>query len=149
MLFCCGKVAKSAALICQRMPWVFCQVCFEFARCKHCFCGGGLYCSFACQKQDWSEHKQYCEVANRKTYRKPILVEAGLSDAIIAIVERFLRGDVHKISAPAPSSSSPPPLPPAVDNGGAVRRWGRHRVDTLPARRWRRHKLLCAIPEVD
>ena len=137
MLFCCGKVAKSAALIWQSMPCFVCQVCFEFAPCKRCGCGGGLYCSVACQKQDWCEHRQYCEIANRFTARKPIWEETGLPNDIKKVVESFLRGDVREIAAPAPSSSSPPPSSPAVDNGSPVRRWGRHPVATLPARRWR------------
>ena len=42
------------------MPYSFCRVCFEYAYCKKCACGGDLYCSVNCQKQHWAVHKRYC-----------------------------------------------------------------------------------------
>ena len=153
VLFCFDKIAKSAALICQSMPWIFCQVCFEYQHRRSCICRGGLYCSDACFKSDWSNHKLYCEVRTRRIERKTIWKDTVLKQGVIDIIESFLKcdvsdrsRDVSHISEPVPSS----PPPPAADNGRPRRRWGRYRVATLPAIRWQRfNRWRRYPPEVD
>ena len=57
-IFC--RVGPKLDFIGCNMPYSFCRVCFEYAYCKKCACGGDLYCSVNCQKQHWAVHKRYC-----------------------------------------------------------------------------------------
>ena len=67
---------------CDTMPWCFCIVCFEFAYCRRCACGGCLYCGIACQRQDWKAHKTYCHLKKISEMLRGIVNEDGRGEQI-------------------------------------------------------------------
>ena len=65
-----------------------CVICLEYARCYRCCCGGGFYCSVACQHADWAlSHKSVCPWrAVVRCFR-----EGGLLNAdVVRVIQRFL-----------------------------------------------------------
>ena len=79
----CNSCGKSAGLLCSKCKIV-------------------CYCSFACQKKDWSEHKQKCECLLRGkrldeliAADSPAVASDKLSEAAPAEVVPPAKNDVH------------------------------------------------------